>query len=211
MQLMNFGGWTEGRAGTRGAWCRRWGMAMLATGAALLGGTSSVMAQRGTWDPADAARQGLVGRGQVSPVQVVDPGMRIQSEEVRARAERPVATVAESASDPAPLPRTDAAAANLGARFERERSRLSVCPAEVAVRRIERAGRLTAGTVQLRFTVQPNGDVDGAEVVALSPTDPDVLDCVQRRVMQWRLDPRLNPVHVQDVHDLGGEPRGGQR
>jgi len=73
-----------------------------------------------------------------------------------------------------------------GGGSEERREELRGCRGVVAVQRKLPPRRIDAGRIELRFALQPDGGVAGLEVVALSPTDPDVLSCVKRKVAGWR-------------------------
>jgi hypothetical protein len=62
---------------------------------------------------------------------------------------------------------------------------LLACRMEIATDRRVRLNQVQAGTVLLRWTVQPGGGVTGAETVAQRKTDPEVLSCVRRKMESW--------------------------
>jgi hypothetical protein len=63
---------------------------------------------------------------------------------------------------------------------------LLACRMEIATDRRVRLDQVAAGTVLLRWTVQPGGGVTGAETVAKSRrTDPEVLSCARRKMEAW--------------------------
>lgn len=76
---------------------------------------------------------------------------------------------------------------------EQRRDELRGCRGTVAMQRKVPSRRIEAGRVELRFDLLPDGSVSGLEVVSLSPTDPDVLSCVKRRIAEWRFPPGDSP------------------
>jgi hypothetical protein len=63
---------------------------------------------------------------------------------------------------------------------------LLACRMEIATDRRVRLQKVAAGTLMLRWTVQPGGGVTGAETVAQKgKTDPEVLSCVRRKIEAW--------------------------
>lgn len=62
---------------------------------------------------------------------------------------------------------------------------LRACRGEVASDRHVSLGRVPAGTVLLRWSIDPGGAVSGTEAVAETRTDPDVLSCVKRMMSGW--------------------------
>lgn len=74
-------------------------------------------------------------------------------------------------------------------------SEVLACRMEIATDRRVRVEKVAAGTVLLRWTIQPGGGVTGAETVALKKTDPDVLSCASRKMGSWVF-----------IHGPGDEP-----
>jgi hypothetical protein len=64
-------------------------------------------------------------------------------------------------------------------------SELLACRLEIATDRRVRLQDVAAGSVLLRWTVQPGGGVTDAETVARRRTDPEVLSCVRRKMEAW--------------------------
>jgi hypothetical protein len=73
----------------------------------------------------------------------------------------------------------------IGPALERELDRLRSCRGTVAAKRRVGTGAVNAGTIELRFTVSGDGAAQNPEVVALTPTHPELLECVERRVSAW--------------------------
>lgn len=61
---------------------------------------------------------------------------------------------------------------------------LNDCPREVA-RRTRTAPALRARRLTLRWTILPSGQVAHTAVVATSPVDVGVMDCVKRQMILW--------------------------
>jgi len=70
------------------------------------------------------------------------------------------------------------------------------CRLEIATDRRVRLEKVAAGTVLLRWTIQPSGGVSDAEAVARKRTDPEVLSCARRKMEAWVF-----------IHGPGDEPR----
>src|SRR6185436_6572304 len=63
---------------------------------------------------------------------------------------------------------------------------LLACRLEIATDRRVRLDKVAAGTVLLRWTVQPGGGVTDAETVAQRrKTDPELLSCVRHKMEGW--------------------------
>ena len=60
---------------------------------------------------------------------------------------------------------------------------LNDCPREVA--RHKRTATLRARRLTLRWTILPSGQVANTAVVATSPVNVDVMDCVKRQMSIW--------------------------
>jgi hypothetical protein len=64
-------------------------------------------------------------------------------------------------------------------------ARVAGCRIEVARRRQVAPAKVAAGSVRLRFIVEPNGRVHEAEAVAASGTDYEVAACAKRILSEW--------------------------
>ena len=78
---------------------------------------------------------------------------------------------------------------------------LGKCQHEVALMRKQSPAEVAAGNLELRWMVAADGNVQGAEVVALSKTDPDVMTCVHRKLSAWRITP-APPTPYRATHQL---------
>ena len=68
-------------------------------------------------------------------------------------------------------------------------STLQDCRVDVARQQHRNWSHVTAGRVILRWTILPSGTVSRAEVVALDPAEPGLLDCVKQRMVGWAFTP----------------------
>jgi len=75
---------------------------------------------------------------------------------------------------------------------------LNDCPIEVARRQRIAPATLRARRLTLRWTILPSGQVADTAVVATSPVDIRVMDCVKRQMSLWSFtEPQGGPVHVE--------------
>jgi hypothetical protein len=74
---------------------------------------------------------------------------------------------------------------------------LNDCPAEVARHTRLTASALKARRLTLRWTILPNGHVADTMVVATSPVDPRVMDCVKRQMSLWSFTHPDGPRRVE--------------
>jgi hypothetical protein len=63
---------------------------------------------------------------------------------------------------------------------------IRACARDVALERTVPLADVAGGALELRWTVVPTGEVSDAEVVALEPTDADVMLCAKRKMATWR-------------------------
>ena len=66
---------------------------------------------------------------------------------------------------------------------------LNDCPREVARHQGKAAASLRARRLTLRWTILPNGQVSNTAVVATSPVNIGVMDCVKRQMSLWSFAP----------------------
>jgi hypothetical protein len=135
----------------------------------------------------------------VEQVDVEDPGTRIRPAPVTVLPERaaPPAPINENRPETLPDVSGKAAAALLRDPVYQERIQdLRRCRGEVAVERRVKPSAVVAGDVLLRWKVLGDGKVEDAEVVATSPTDPDVMGCVHRKIEAWQVTPPESPYRV---------------
>ncbi len=75
---------------------------------------------------------------------------------------------------------------------------LKNCPLEVSRTRRTPLGSINANRLTLRWTILPGGKVGATQVVAISPTNGHVMDCVKREMSQWSFSPpKGGPVQVE--------------
>lgn len=74
---------------------------------------------------------------------------------------------------------------------------LNDCPAEVARHTRLTAAALKAKRLTLRWTILPTGRVADTAVVATSPVDPRVMDCVKRQMSLWSFAHPDAPMRVE--------------
>ena len=96
------------------------------------------------------------------------------------RAETPIAARNDDLS--ALPPQTEA----LGeAELKQTEARVAACRIEVARRRQIPPSKVAAGSVRLRFIVEPNGRVHDAEAISAKETDHEVAACAKRILTEW--------------------------
>jgi outer membrane biosynthesis protein TonB len=79
------------------------------------------------------------------------------------------------------------------------------CRVEVARRRQVAPSRVAAGTVRLRFTVEPSGRVRDAEAVSQTGTDLELAACAKRVLSDWRFAKHTaGEITVERVYQLAG-------
>lgn len=82
---------------------------------------------------------------------------------------------------------------------------VAACRIEVARRRRVAPAELAAGSVIVRFTVEPSGRVRDAEAVAAINTDLEVAACAKRVVSDWRFAKHTaGDIKVEHMYRLTG-------
>jgi hypothetical protein len=77
------------------------------------------------------------------------------------------------------------------------------CRIEVARRRRVALAQVSAGTVLLRFTIEPSGRVRDAEAVSADHTDLAVAACAKRVLSEWTFGKHASGnVHVEQAYRL---------
>ena len=66
---------------------------------------------------------------------------------------------------------------------------LGDCKAEVAHRKRVATSTITGSRLVLRWTILPDGRVTDTQVVATSPADPRLVDCIKERMSGWSFRP----------------------
>ena len=145
---------------------------------------------------------------QVKRVPVEMPGARIPppTDIAGAQGERRLPPPEPREDRPATLPVMTTAqrqALFATAPYKQRFEELGQCREELSVIRKVKPAEIKAGRVQLDWTVGEDGDVQGVKVVALSPTDPDLMTCVHRKVSAWRVTPApADPYRVSHTMKL---------
>lgn len=84
---------------------------------------------------------------------------------------------------------------------------LNNCPAEVARHQRLTPAALKARRLTLRWTILPNGQVADTAVVATSPVDSRVMDCVKRQMSAWSFTHPLSPLHLERPFTFQTQPQ----
>jgi len=85
---------------------------------------------------------------------------------------------------------------------------LNDCPVEVARHQRIAPAALKARRLTLRWTILPNGRVADTAVVATSPVDGRVMDCVKRQMSLWSFTHPDGPMRIERPFTFSG---GAQR
>jgi hypothetical protein len=140
-------------------------------------------------------------RADLESVAVEDPGSRIAPVQPVSRTEAGVPPRTPKLERPETLPQLSAREKERWFRTPEWRARfgeLRRCPREVAFQRSVRPRAVTARRVVLRWTIDLEGRVRDAAVVAAGPVDPDVMSCIHRKMSEWQLSPRPNTPYRAD-------------
>jgi len=114
------------------------------------------------------------------------------------KGERSIQDVAAKVDVPRPPPHGTINAGVLDTEVGEYFARLDDCRVDVARRRQVAPADVHADALTLRWTIRRNGTVTATEVVAVSPTDPEVVDCVKADMSTWTFTrPRGGPVPVE--------------
>jgi hypothetical protein len=84
---------------------------------------------------------------------------------------------------------------------------LNNCPAEVARHQRLTPAALKARRLTLRWTILPNGQVADTAVVATSPVDSRVMECVKRQMSLWSFSHPLGPLHLERPFTFQPQPQ----
>jgi hypothetical protein len=173
----------------------------------IAGGAASAGAGNGGLSGLDAelngtGRVGAITPGTKSQIEAPDAGASPAPE---ARPARPVAAT-RSSDSPGEIPDEVARApANAGEEYRQTDARVTACRVEVARRRQVPPAKVAAGTVTVRFTVEPSGHVRDAEAISASETDLEVSACAKRVLSEWVFAKHAGkPITVQRTYQLAG-------
>jgi TonB family protein len=127
-------------------------------------------------------RVGAMAPGTNSQIEAPDAGLPPAAPE--ARTARPISTSRSSNMDEVAATAAGGQSDG-GEEYRRTEGRVAACRVEVARRRQVAPAKVPAGTVTVRFTVEPSGRVRDAEAVSASDTDPEVSACAKRVLTEW--------------------------
>lgn len=82
--------------------------------------------------------------------------------------------------------------------FANEANELWRCVYKVAAQQRVAPAKVKVGRTLVRLTVSPKGEAKDVAVVAVEPTDPDLLVCVKNEVERWRAKTApANDLHIE--------------
>jgi hypothetical protein len=156
---------------------------------AILGAPRPATAQQPASAGAMPGEPSIRETGQVAQTRVTDP-VKIRD----AHAVRPAGELAVDKTSPAERPAAPEAAGRIDqallARQIRSRfAALGECPVEVARHHHLARASAAAGRFTLRWTILRSGRVADTAVVADSPVNERVMDCVKRQMNTWSFTP----------------------
>jgi len=138
--------------------------------------------------------------GRIAPMLVKGGGVEIQKRsDLVAPKENSIQSASNTEERPLPQPRAgviDHAVLDrqIKVRFSNARD----CRVEIGRRKQLPPAHVSAGALTLRWTILPSGEVAATVVVANSPTDSDLIDCVKRHMVGWTFTrPRGGSVSVE--------------
>jgi hypothetical protein len=144
-------------------------------------------------------RVGAISPGTKSQIEAPDAGATPE-----ARPARPIATTRPTETLGA-TPSDVARSADDNEEYRQTEARVAACRVEVARRRQVPPAKVAAGTVTVRFTVEPTGRVRDAEAISASGTDLEVSACAKRVLSEWVFAKHAGkPVTVQRTYQLAG-------
>jgi outer membrane biosynthesis protein TonB len=169
----------------------------------IAGGAASAGAENGGLTGLDAelngtGRVGAVTPGTKSQIEAPDAGATPE-----ARPAKPLASTrsAESLGEAAGV--VARAPAETAEEYHRTEARVANCRIEVARRRQVPPAKVAAGTVTVRFTVEPSGRVRDAEAISASDTDLEVSACAKRVLSEWVFAKHAGkPITVERTYQL---------
>jgi len=78
---------------------------------------------------------------------------------------------------------------------------LNACRIEVARDKHRSPKEVRAGTLLVRWTIGLDGSVSGAEVVAMTPVDPAIMECARQTIAKWKFPaPDKGPLAIERRH-----------
>jgi hypothetical protein len=163
---------------------------VLAIASAILGAAGRATGQSSASPAGVQGGPSIKETGHVAETRVADPGVKIKD----AHALKPASELAIDKAAPAEHP----AAPEIPGRIDQVvlarqiRSRfaaLDECPSEVARHQHLARASAASGRFTLRWTILRTGLVADTAVVANSPVNPRVMDCVKRQMNTWSFTP----------------------
>jgi hypothetical protein len=158
--------------------------------AAMLGAGGPLAAQQSTSTSAMGAGPSIRETGRVANTGVATPGIEIRdAHHDRTAAELPV----DKAAPPVERPTADMSGRIDQALLARQiRSRfaaLTECPVGISRHQHVTRASVASGRFTLRWTILPTGRVAETAIVAISPANDRVMDCVKRQMNTWSFTP----------------------
>jgi hypothetical protein len=138
--------------------------------------------------------------GRIAPMFVQGNGVEIQKRsDLGALKENSIQSASNSEERPLPQPRVGVIDhVVLDRQIKQRFSAARDCRLEVGRRKQLPLAHVTAGTLTLRWTILPSGEVAGTVVVATTPADSELVDCVKRHMVSWTFTrPRGGSVSVE--------------
>jgi hypothetical protein len=157
-------------------------------------------------DPPIAAVAPAAETGRVASLELRAATQRLAAPTFEARGERAILELPvnprQAADDDTTTEDTASDDQGFELRSEAVSGAFRQCRIEVARRRGVRLSEVGVGLVRLRWTVQPTGDVQNAEVVAAVGTDLTVAACIKRVVAMRSFLPRHESATVERTYSL---------
>jgi hypothetical protein len=138
--------------------------------------------------------------GRIAPMLVKGGGVEIQKRsDLVAPKENSIQRASNSEDRPLPQPKVGVVDHAVLDRQIRQRfSAARECRLEVGRRKQLPPTHVSAGTLTLRWTILTSGEVAATVVVANTPTDSDLIDCIKRHMVSWTFTrPRGGSVNVE--------------
>jgi hypothetical protein len=176
-----------------------WGGVVLALGLATPFAASAQSASDDRLSPARLMEgPSLQETGRVGVMTPELPSGIAGEKELSLKPEKEVAPVAEELAVEPLRPRGIVDQTRLGREIDGYFAALDDCRMNVARAKQVLPAGVVADTLLLRWTILPNGHTGMTTVVATSPTDGEVMDCVKAAMARWTFAaPRGGPVPVE--------------
>lgn len=166
------------------------------------GATSGAAGATGTALPGPSLSE--TGKIGPSKLEGKPPPTSIRPAPKLARPEPPVTTIPSgpgaspaASAQPAKIPVPRAVQEAVTVRLRE----LNACRIDVAREKHRAPKDLRAGTLLLRWTIGLDGSVSGAEVVAMTPVDPAIMECARQTIAKWKFAaPDQGPLAIERRH-----------